>query len=82
MTGLSDRSLNASFMDTLKPRAVFRVVESVHGLRLIVDVVEDPVHIVAETTQGDVAEALSALLNRHPDEFCELLDGIRDRQPF
>ena len=67
---------------TTQPRAVFRTV-AVEGTRhLVVDVTVDPVDVICEVHRLDAAWALSMLLGRHADEFCDLLAEIRGREPF
>lgn len=71
----------ATLDTTTQPRAVFRSVEMSWG-HLIVDVTVDPVEIIGEVRDRWTAEALTTLLGRHADEFCDLLAEARDREPF
>lgn len=66
---------------TTQPRAVFRTIDMGNRL-LVADVTVDPVDVICEVAYFATAEALTTLLGRHADEFCDLVAGVRDREPF
>lgn len=66
---------------TTQPRAVFRTID-MGNRHLVADVTVDPVDVICEVPYFAAAEALSTLLGRHADEFCDLVAAVRDREPF
>jgi hypothetical protein len=76
-----EESINAVPDREFKPTAVFRVVGTM-GETLVVDAMTDPVTRIVSTGDPVMARAVADLLNRHADEFCDVLDEIRNRDAF